>query len=77
MTAKPDNPPAFPIPDAFSSNGERVPGMSLRDYAAIKIVAGWCANSNPQCGGPYVQMAAEAYRLADAMLAERTKTDDR
>ena len=70
MTAKPDNPPAFPLKEPTTADDQ---GMSLRDYAAIKIVAGWCANSNPQCGGPYNQMATEAYRLADAMLAERTK----
>ena len=73
--------PAFPVStiDGFTQFG-----MTLRDYFAGQAVAGLCANP----GGPYQansmsgwaivncgvsDVAIEAYRVADAMLAERVK----
>jgi hypothetical protein len=55
---------AFPSPHNHS-----VPGMSLRDYFASAAMQGLCAES--------VQIpavaAVAAYRLADAMIEERSK----
>lgn len=74
--------PAFPVPGL--QDHEEFNGMPLRDYFAAKVVAGLCANP----GGPYQQsnqsgwtlvnctldqVAEEAYRLADAMIAARGK----
>lgn len=42
------------------------PGMTLRDYFAAKAM-------QMQAGHTREHIAAEAYRLADAMLAERNK----
>lgn len=53
-------------------------GMTLRDYLAAKAAAGLLAH--PKCSdvGPGYEdtnrcIAREAYAIADAMLAERTK----
>lgn len=47
-------------------------GMTLRDYFAAKYLSGYM--SNPSIGFPSREHAArEAYLMADAMLAERTK----
>lgn len=83
---KPENPPAFPLADHYSYDGlllsEGSQGMTLRDWFAGQALAGLCGNS----GGPYQansmtgwaivnchpgDVAGEAYRLADAMLAQR------
>lgn len=51
-------------------------GMSLRDYAAIKMMAAFAADAKR---GPdtvfmnYEIAAREAYAMADAVLAERDK----
>lgn len=47
------------------------PGMSLRDWFAGQVLAGLCAN--PECDGDFDAFSRDAYALADAMLAERTK----
>ena len=65
---------AFPMLD---DNGLRHAGMSLRDYFAAKAMQGYMAT----CGeGAYPDgissadcVADFAYRIADAMLAERSK----
>lgn len=71
--------PAFPMADpfAFSPANEGyakrlAEGMSMRDYFAGKAITG----TNP--GGAITdadvaKYAAWAYRMADAMLAERAK----
>ncbi len=70
--------PAFPRP--FSKNGEysdsskhhAQDGMTLRDYFAAKAMQGWTANPLPN-DSSIQDVAAWAYRQADAMLAARTK----
>ena len=48
------------------------PGMTLRDYFAAKVISGICA-SGPAPSWDNAMLAKEAYKLADAMLAERYK----
>lgn len=82
MTNRSTGGPAFPRPK--SPKGEYtdsdVPGaqtgMSLRDYFAAKAMQGFAANTrvidsdNPNA----ISFVAEtAFKVADAMLAERTK----
>lgn len=80
---KPDGGPAFPMPpnpprhDYGAPGGGHfpgepgIPGMSLRDYFAGQV-AGALVASYPQ-GLPAspTKVAADAYRIADAMIAER------
>lgn len=66
MSKKNSGGPAFPVPGL--QNDEDFNGMSLRDYFAAKamatlILAGVSSDYIP----------AEAYKMADAMLAERAK----
>lgn len=68
--AKNDGGPAFPLQD------ESFGGMSLRDYFAAAALQGWMASypSDQTCDGILGNdNAALAYRMADAMLAERAK----
>jgi hypothetical protein len=46
--------------------------MTLRDYFAAKAMQGWTANPLPN-DSSIQDVAAWAYRQADAMLAARTK----
>jgi len=50
-------------------------GMSLRDYFAASAVKGFTANPmcNPETQQHFNNLAEDAYRLADAMIAERNK----
>lgn len=76
-----DGGPAFPyaqysreFKDADGTMGEvftAFTGMTLRDYFAIKALAGFAAD--PTWGGSAETSAAAAYRWADAMLVERSK----
>lgn len=73
--------PAFPV---FGVNCVRVDmdgsaeyepqqisdGMTLRDYFAAKAMQGWSANPIPQ-DATIQEVAAWAYRQADAMLEAR------
>ena len=66
MKDKPENPQAFPLStiDGFSHDG-----MDLRDYfasKAIEHVESFVAET----------IAVQAYLIADAMLAERSKSDE-
>jgi hypothetical protein len=71
MSQKPDGGPAFPARDFWSDDGgKHWHGMTLRDHFAGQALAGICAS------GPTIdneRIAGEAYRLADAMIAERDK----
>jgi len=64
--------PAFPVENIYLSDGQIVygpNGMSLRDYFAGQAL-GVVNNSSM---GKFSYMAQLAYRLADEMLAERSK----
>jgi hypothetical protein len=54
------------------------PGMTLRDYFAAQALTGYIAAfSGPHCNFPAADAAAtRAYKYADAMIAERNKTDE-
>ena len=57
--------PAFPV---VFEDSKSYYGMSLRDYFAGQALMGFCAHSGGFLGpGAY----ADAYRIADAMLAQR------
>lgn len=71
---KPDNPPAFPIPNHVGPRGDYeygFQGMSLLDYFAGQYLNGMSAN--PECSGKPDLYASEAYKFADAMLIERER----
>lgn len=60
--------PAFPLPVPCSTDGI---GMSLRDWFAGQIVSSVYAEApNNQT---FESIAMEAFRIADAMLAERER----
>ena len=65
-----DTPRAFPsaaIDDAFG-------GMSLRDwFAGLAMQADLTANLGNADAGTMTGFAEDAYRMADAMMAERAK----
>lgn len=69
------NPPAFPR--AASEMNYDAEGMTLRDWFAGQVLTGViqkCANDTVPDGETLVSMfARNAYRLADAMLAERER----
>ena len=72
------NPPAFPV--VGSARDNQFNGMSLRDYFAAKAPAyseewfqGYCKNKGFR--GEPLARAAWNYAYADAMLAERAKTE--
>ncbi len=56
--------PAFPDPH-INGDGK---GMTLRDYFAAKALSSVIAN-----GSTFESIAINAYRIADAMIAERAK----
>jgi hypothetical protein len=68
-----NNPWAFPVPNSANTNGEE--GMTLRDYFAAKVMAAFL--SSPDDANYYQKhpglLADSAYKIADAMLAERTE----
>ena len=63
--------PAFPHHFTQDSVGDCT-GMSLRDYFAAKAMQGWLANPIPN-DSSIQEVAAWAYRQADAMLEARCK----
>ena len=68
---------AFPMPQAETSEGGHWEenGMSLRDWFAGQALAGLLAGSPDADCGPK-GYSADAYSLADAMLATRDGGDD-
>lgn len=67
MTTQNTGGPAFPVPSEWEKHWD---GMSLRDYFAAKAMQGLFAAG----GGvvkPADQWAAQAYKMADAMLKVR------
>ena len=86
MTNKPDGGPAFPVSPALEIiRGEKqiVHGMSLRDYFAAAALTRTYVPMEAyppdlmrlaETRDTYAhEVAAEAYRIADAMLAERDR----
>lgn len=66
------NPNAFPGLEPDGNGGYFNSGMSLRDYAAIKAMQGYCGGEyTGQSGMPHEQIAEWAYQMADAMLKQR------
>lgn len=51
------------------ANGD--PGMSLRDYFAAATVTGLLSNANYSDSANVSRIAADAYRMADAMIQAR------
>lgn len=73
MNFKETGGPAFPSEiQALEGVTLTSSGMSLRDYFAAKAMQGWSANPIPE-DSSIQDVAAWAYRQADAMLAERAK----
>lgn len=77
MSAHNDGGSAFPIPnDDRPGAYPAEPGMTLRDYFAAKAMQGMYASDTPDwciADADVHKRAASAYRMADAMLAERAK----
>ena len=68
MSKKPDVGPAFPTSYNWPEAYKHLNGMSLRDWFAGMAMQGMLADGIAHDGAPRF-----AYRLADAMLAEREK----
>ncbi len=68
MTA---NEPAFPITESNGANSG-MPGMTLRDYFAAKVIQGICAAPDHLDRiGSFKNAAECAYALADLLLSAR------
>jgi hypothetical protein len=71
---------AFPSSAEKNVNGQFIKneqsGMSLRDYFAAKALQGMLASETDVVQYGF-QAAERAYGFADAMVAERSKTDAR
>jgi hypothetical protein len=82
------NIPAYPSGESYTtfnnasgvtSNHSKSPlhhGMTLRDHFAGLAMQGICASA-PNVEWTDALISKEAYRMADAMIAERVKQDDR
>ena len=72
---KNDGGPAYPIYPRHEGSAVReiegAVGMTLRDYFAIRALAGYLSDS--QLRGPQEEFARLSYELADFMLTEREK----
>ena len=69
-----DGGPAFPT-DSEQQNGPHswhYEGLSMRDYFAGQALAGCLANDNVR--GSFGDIASDAYKQADAMIAQREVT---
>lgn len=75
----PVNPPAFPRTGEGVGNPRYdVAGMDLRDWFAGQAMTGFCATLSGATVGSsiyYLQLAKDAYGVADAMLAERERSN--
>lgn len=73
MKDKPENPKAFPFDtrytNEFGTGGDFNEGLSLRDYFAAKAIEK-VESLDPKT------IAILTGRIADAMLAERSKSDE-
>lgn len=81
MTNKPENPQAFPpfLPEGHYNGSVDREGMTLRDYFAAAALQGLTAshlflfNNANENQTTAASVAACAYLIANAMLAERAK----
>lgn len=70
------NDPAFPMNELDQQTGYVAVqhfGMSLRDFFAAKAMHGVFTNPISSSAAEQEYIARHAYRMADAMLAERAK----
>lgn len=67
--------PAFPSTRKVGSVELTDGGMSLRDYFAAKAMQGMFAADTDTSVMPIERKAAEAYLMADAMIAAREKKE--
>jgi len=65
--------PAFPDSDGQT---DYTGGMTLRDYFAAKAMQAMINNYVEYGYDGYADLANDAYKLADAMLAEREKVNE-
>lgn len=73
MSNKEDGGPAFPLgASEYAGHGPQA-GMTLRDYFAAKAMQAIVIGNNADECTMGAGCAADAYNLADAMLAERAK----
>lgn len=67
--------PAFPQVDLKNAHGMLVPdrqsGMTIRDWFAGKAMQAYL--TAPDTGWSFDEVAGAAYKMADAMLEERSK----
>lgn len=75
---KEDGGPAFPVIVSNPGNAEVIPGMTLRDWFAGQALVG-CQHIMESGNDYFIPdtpevIAGMAYKLADAMLAERNKS---
>ena len=77
MSNKPDGGPAFPVTANHMVDGLWQScdegGMTLRDYFAGQALQGLASSGWAENEVDATVAAANAYRLADAMIAERSK----
>lgn len=66
-----DGGPAFPFLPTQDRHS-KTPGMSLRDWFAGQALAGFATDKDYDTL-PGSSLARDAYAIADAMLAQRTK----
>ena len=82
MSDKPNNPPAFPLPNTYCPNGEiehGSNGMTLRDYFAAQAIQGMITNDRfvtnvakkSAENETDLNLSLAAYEIADAMLKAR------
>ena len=68
MSDKPENPQAFPTGDHTHGGHD---GMTLRDWFAGQAMQGMLADGS---AWETAKLARDAYKAADAMLAERERS---
>ena len=77
MSGKETGGPAFPTENEMQTGpgSYHYEGMTLRDYFAGQALAGLCSAQNVAgvWQGNVPEAAREAYKMADAMLAEKSK----
>jgi len=65
------NPPAFPVVQECGYDDPVMNGMSLRDYFAAKAMQAMCEEVSRY--DHFDSVAKDSYKMADAMLKERSK----